>query len=117
MTSVAAAMIVRDEAHFLPGCLKSLQGKVDEIVVVDTGSRDATPCIAEDAGARVFHSDWIGDFAAARNRGLEQVSTDWVLYIDADERLRTPSDRPLTSGKAVERPVGLRSANFRRVRV
>ncbi len=95
MTSVAAAMIVRDEARFLPGCLTSLHGKVDEIVIVDTGSRDATVDIARQAGARVFRFDWTDDFAAARNRGLAEVAADWVLYIDADERLRVPGDRPL----------------------
>src|SRR5579862_5469731 len=95
MTTVAAAMIVRDEARFLPDCLASLQHKVDEIVVVDTGSRDATARIAADAGARVLHFPWSDDFAAARNRGLDEVTADWILYIDADERLRTPDDRPL----------------------
>jgi tetratricopeptide (TPR) repeat protein len=95
MTTVAAAMIVRDEADHLPECLASLRHKVDEIVVVDTGSRDATAQIAAEAGARVLHFDWIDDFAAARNRGLDEVTADWVLYIDADERLRTPDDRPL----------------------
>ena len=100
MTTVAAAMIVRDEARFLPGCLASLHGKVDEIVVVDTGSRDATIAIAEAAGARVFRFDWADDFAAARNRGLAEVTADWVLYIDADERLRVPADRPL--GEAID---------------
>jgi tetratricopeptide (TPR) repeat protein len=93
MISVAAALIVRDEEKFLPGNLASLQGKVDDIVVVDTGSIDDTPAIAKDFGARLFHFEWIGDFAAARNRGLEEVTTDWVLYIDADERLCTPEDR------------------------
>jgi len=100
MTSIAAAMIVRDEARFLPGCLRSLHGKVDEIVIVDTGSRDATVAIAEAAGARVFQVDWADDFAAARNRGLAEVTADWVLYIDADERLRVPGDRPL--GDAID---------------
>jgi glycosyltransferase involved in cell wall biosynthesis len=100
MTSVAAAMIVRDEARFLPGCLESLDGKVDEIVIVDTGSRDATVAIAQAAGARVFPVDWVDDFAAARNRGLAEVTADWVLYIDADERLRVPGDRPL--GEAID---------------
>jgi tetratricopeptide (TPR) repeat protein len=95
MTRVAAALIVRDEAAHLPGCLVSLRRKVDEVVVVDTGSRDATAEIAAEAGARVLHFGWIDDFAAARNRGLDEVAADWVLYIDADERLRTPGDRPL----------------------
>ncbi|MBK1870567.1 glycosyltransferase [Aestuariivirga sp. YIM B02566] len=90
--SVCAAMIVRDEQHFLPGCLASLTGTVDEIVIVDTGSRDATIDIASStANVRLLHHPWTGDFAAARNRGLDAVRTQWVLYIDADERLNLPS--------------------------
>jgi tetratricopeptide (TPR) repeat protein len=95
MISVAAAMIIRDEQFFLPGCLASLQGKVDDIIVVDTGSTDDTRLIAAEFGARTFHFDWIDDFAAARNCGLDEVRADWVLYIDADERLNTPGDRPV----------------------
>lgn len=89
--SVSAAMIVRDEQHFLPGCLASLAGRVDEIVIVDTGSSDDTLTIARSApDVRLLRHDWTGDFAAARNLGLEAVKTDWVLYIDADERLDLP---------------------------
>lgn len=90
--SVCAAMIVRDEQYFLPGCLASLAGRVDEIVIVDTGSRDATIEIANDAAnVRLLHHHWTGDFAAARNKGLDAVQAQWVLYIDADERLNLPS--------------------------
>lgn len=60
----------------------------DEVVVVDTGSRDATAEIARAHGARVLDVPWTGDFAAARNAGLDAVRGRWVLYIDADERLR-----------------------------
>lgn len=102
MPSVAAAMIVRDEERFLPGCLDSLQGKVDEIVLVDTGSKDRTVAIAEQYGARIVHFPWTDDFAAARNRGLDEVSAEWVLYIDADERLDTPADRPVAQFIAAE---------------
>ncbi|HTV37139.1 MAG TPA: glycosyltransferase family 2 protein [Xanthobacteraceae bacterium] len=102
MLSVAAAMIVRDEERFLPGCLDSLHGKVDEIILVDTGSKDRTVAIAEQFGARIFHFPWTDDFAAARNRGLDEVAAEWVLYIDADERLHTPADRPVAHFIAAE---------------
>jgi glycosyltransferase involved in cell wall biosynthesis len=88
--SVAAALIVKDEQRFLPGCLESLQGRVEEIIVVDTGSSDASPEIAADCGARVIPFAWASDFSAARNAGLDAVSASWILYIDADERLRLP---------------------------
>jgi len=84
---VSAALIVRDEAAFIGGCLESLRGHVDEVVVVDTGSLDATPDIVSSSGARLLHYAWNGDFSAARNCALDAVSADWVLYIDADERL------------------------------
>jgi glycosyltransferase involved in cell wall biosynthesis len=85
---LSAALIVKNEERFLEGCLSSIQGLVDEIVIVDTGSTDATPEIARKFGARVFNFPWQSDFSAARNFGLEQLRGDWVLYIDADERLR-----------------------------
>ena len=84
---LTAALITRDESKFLEGCLESLVGIVDEIVVVDTGSVDDTTAIATHFGARLFHYPWNGDFAAARNQSLEAASGQWILYIDADERL------------------------------
>jgi glycosyltransferase involved in cell wall biosynthesis len=84
---VAAALIVRDEARHLPDCLTSLRDVVDDIVVVDTGSVDDSPAIAAAYGARVFHRPWDDDFAAARNAALDRCESEWILYIDADERL------------------------------
>jgi glycosyltransferase involved in cell wall biosynthesis len=88
---LSAALIVKNEANFLPACLASLQGIVDEVVVVDTGSTDRTREIAESGGARVFDFPWTGDFSAARNHGLEHCTSEWILYIDADERIRPGS--------------------------
>jgi tetratricopeptide (TPR) repeat protein len=88
--TVCAALIVRDEARFLPGCLETLAGRVDEIVIVDTGSRDESVEVAIAAGAKVLHHEWASNFAEARNIGLEAANSDWILYIDADERLSLP---------------------------
>jgi len=85
---LTAAMIVRNEEAVLEACLRSLSNLVDEIVVVDTGSTDASRRIARDCGARVHDFPWTGDFSAARNRALDLSSGDWILYIDADERVR-----------------------------
>ncbi|HWD53972.1 MAG TPA: glycosyltransferase [Acidimicrobiales bacterium] len=82
---LSAALIVRDEAEHLRRCLESLAGLVDEIVVVDTGSTDASPEVAAGFGAVVVRRPWDDDFSAARNHGLDHVSGTWVLYIDADE--------------------------------
>lgn len=93
--TVSATMIVRNEERFLPGCLQSLRGRVDEIVVVDTGSSDRTVAIAKQAGARLLHHAWTGRFSDARNVAMDAATGDWVLYIDADERLRLTDDHPL----------------------
>jgi len=84
---LSAALIVRDEERFLEACLRSLLGRVDEIVVVDTGSSDRSREIAGDLGARVLDFRWTDDFAAARNAAVDASRAQWVLYIDADERL------------------------------
>ncbi len=88
---LSAALIVRDEAHMLDDCLASLVGLVDEIVVVDTGSVDGTVDIAARHGATIGHEPWRDDFARARNVSLDLAQGDWILYIDADERVR-PGD-------------------------
>jgi glycosyltransferase involved in cell wall biosynthesis len=87
MSSISLCMIVRDEEAMLGDCLASARGVVDDVVVVDTGSRDATKRIAADAGARVFDFPWVDDFAAARNEALRHARGKWVLVLDADERL------------------------------
>jgi len=79
------AMIVRDEESHLARCLDSVEGLVDEIVVVDTGSTDGTMRVASSRGAKVTRLEWTDDFSAARNRSLEQATHDWVLVLDADE--------------------------------
>lgn len=88
---LSVAMIVRDEARFLPGCMASVCGLADEVVVVDTGSTDGTPALAEAAGARVLHHAWTEDFSAARNASLAACTGDWILVLDADEAV-DPTD-------------------------
>ncbi|HWT93797.1 MAG TPA: glycosyltransferase, partial [Solirubrobacteraceae bacterium] len=85
--SVALCMIVKDEERVLERCLASVAGVVDELVVVDTGSTDRTVEIARAHGATVLTYAWNDDFAAARNVGLEAATSDWILFLDADEEL------------------------------
>lgn len=91
--TLGLAIIVRDEEESLRRCLASVASVVDEMVVVDTGSRDETARVARDAGALVVSHEWQNDFAAARNVALEHVTSDWVLVLDADEQLAPSSGR------------------------
>lgn len=85
---LSAALIVKNEERFLEPCLLSLKEIVDEVVIVDTGSSDRTKEIAREYNARLYDFKWINDFAAARNHALELAHGKWILYIDADERVR-----------------------------
>ncbi len=95
--TLALSMIVRDAAADLPNCLASAQGVVDEIVVADTGSGDDSMAVARACGARVIAIPWRDDFAAARNESLAACRSDWVLMLDADERL-DPEAGPAVRG-------------------
>ncbi len=84
---LTACLIARDEENALPRCLASLGGIVDEICLLDTGSRDRTVEIARGHGAVVGFRAWDQDFSAARNACLELATGDWILQIDADEEI------------------------------
>lgn len=89
--NLTTALIVRNEADYLEACLDSIQAVSDQIVIVDTGSTDATLDIARQYGAEIYHFDWVDDFAAARNESLKFAKGTWILCIDADERLEKTS--------------------------
>lgn len=94
-SQISLCMIVKDEEDFLPGCLESVRGVVDEIVLVDTGSTDRTVEIAREFGAKVYQHKWNDDFAAARNESLKHATCGWILVLDADERLDVGARAPL----------------------
>lgn len=100
-------MIIKNEEDYLPGCLDSVQDVVDEIVIVDTGSTDKSLEIAAKYGAKIFHFDWINDFAAARNYALSKSAGDWILYLDADERLTDESKNLVRNFSNDHRKLGL----------
>lgn len=85
--TISACMIVKDEENALPGCFESIENVVDEVVVVDTESTDRTMEIAKEYGAAVYEHEWKGHFGEARNVSFDKATSDWILYIDADERL------------------------------
>ncbi|MBE9251178.1 tetratricopeptide repeat protein [Dolichospermum sp. LEGE 00240] len=84
---VSLCMIVKNEETTLPKCLGSVNNFVDEIVVLDTGSTDKTPQVAQQFGAKVHHFPWDNNFSSARNEALKYVTGDWILVLDADETL------------------------------
>jgi glycosyltransferase involved in cell wall biosynthesis len=83
--TVSLCMIVHDEAELLPRFFAAATGLWDELIVVDTGSTDATVAISVAAGARVLAHPWNDNFSDARNVGLDAATGDWILFLDADE--------------------------------
>ena len=84
---LSLCMIVKNEEQALPNCLGGVQGLIDELIVVDTGSTDRTVEIARNFGAKVYHFEWRDDFAAARNESIKYATGDWILWLDADDIL------------------------------
>ncbi len=84
---VSLCMIVRDESHNLSACLAPISKLFDEIIVVDTGSTDATKKIARRFGATVVAFPWKDNFSAARNETLRHATGDYIFWLDADDRI------------------------------
>jgi GT2 family glycosyltransferase/tetratricopeptide (TPR) repeat protein/2-polyprenyl-3-methyl-5-hydroxy-6-metoxy-1,4-benzoquinol methylase len=92
---LSLCMIVRDNAGTIEACLRSIRPWVDEMVVVDTGSKDDTPRIAERLGARVFHFPWCDSFSAARNESLRHARGRWAFWMDSDDTIDEANGRKL----------------------
>lgn len=90
--TLAAVLIMRDEARCIARCLDSVRPWVDRMVVVDTGSTDASIALAQDCGAEVHRLAWPDDFSIARNHALDLADADWTLVIDADEWIASGGD-------------------------
>ena len=89
MKTLGVSMIVRNESANIRDCLESVKD-ADEIVIVDTGSEDDTVEICKQYTDKVYHDPWRDDFSYSRNISLDYCTADYVLIIDADERLVTP---------------------------
>jgi len=100
---LSLCMIVKNEEQFLEKCLQSVDGIVDELIVVDTGSVDRTVEIAGQHGAKVHLFEWTGSFADARNESLRYATGEWILILDADEVLDPMSHRAITD--AIVNPI------------
>jgi glycosyltransferase involved in cell wall biosynthesis len=99
--TLSVIVVAMNEAHDIRDCLESVRGLAMETIVFDSGSTDGTPDICRALGARVFETDWPGD-GPQKNRALAEAHGDWVMCLDADERLspelRTELERLLAQG-------------------
>jgi glycosyltransferase involved in cell wall biosynthesis len=86
--TISLCMIVKNEERYLDRCLSSIADLVDEIIIVDTGSKDNTKAIAARHAARIFDFPWIYDFAAARNYAFDQASMQYQMWLDADDVIK-----------------------------
>lgn len=88
MITISLCMIVKNEENVLKRCLESVKDGVDEIIIVDTGSKDRTKEIAADYTDQIFDFEWIDDFSAARNFAFSKATMDYQFWLDADDVLR-----------------------------
>jgi glycosyltransferase involved in cell wall biosynthesis len=96
------AIVARDEADRIGRAIASVPGAA-EVLVLDSGSTDATVAVAEAAGARVVHTDWPG-YGAQKNRAMKMAGQPWVLFLDADEWL--DADLLAAVARVLEDPAG-----------
>ena len=85
MEKITVAIITKDEERNIRDCLESVKW-ADEIVVVDNGSTDRTLSICQEYGARIFQEEWKG-YSGQKNSAIEKAGNEWVLNLDADERV------------------------------
>lgn len=97
--NISLCMIVKNEERVLADCLNSASKFFSQVIVVDTGSTDATKEIAEKHGAQVHEIVWPDSFSGARNESLRHATGDWICWLDADDTL------PARSGEAILRAV------------
>ena len=86
--TLSLCLIVKDEESNIQDCIDSFSGLFDELIVVDTGSSDKTKNLAVESGAKVFDFEWKNDFSSARNFAISKANSDYIMMIDADDRMK-----------------------------
>lgn len=104
MVSISLCMIVKNEERVLARCLDSLASAMDEIIIVDTGSADATKEIAKRYTDNVYDFKWTGSFADARNFAASKATKEYIYTADADEYLDADNQEKLKQLKAILMP-------------
>ena len=84
---LTVVILTKNEEKNIVDVIENAKKVSDKVLIVDSGSTDKTVELAEANGAKVVYRAWDNDFAAQRNFALEHVETEWVLYLDADERI------------------------------
>ena len=115
---LSLCMIVKNEEKNIVPCIEGIRDIVDEIIIVDTGSNDATPELAAKVGAKVFSYPWSDNFSTARNESIKHATGDYILWLDADDRLKPEEADKLRQLKKMLPPEGnkaylLRLVNMR----
>lgn len=87
MNKLTVVILTKNEELNIVGVVKNAQQVAKNVLVIDSGSTDNTVELAKQKGARTLYREWDDDFSAQRNFALQYVETEWVLYLDADERL------------------------------
>lgn len=87
MNDLTVVVLTKNEDQNICEVIANAFFVTNSVLIVDSGSTDKTVELAEQCGAKVVYRAWDNDFSAQRNFALEHVNTDWVLYLDADERL------------------------------
>jgi glycosyltransferase involved in cell wall biosynthesis len=87
MPTLAVLILTKNEEKNIIEVVTNAKNCTDEVLIIDSGSTDATVKLAAETGARIAYRAWDDDFAAQRNFGLTETKAKWVLYLDADERL------------------------------
>ena len=85
--NLTVVILTKNEEKDIVDAIRNAQKLTDKVLIVDSGSTDKTVVLAEANNAKVFYRAWDNDFAAQRNFALQYVDTDWILYLDADERM------------------------------
>lgn len=107
--TISLCMLMCDEEEVLKRCLSAANGLWDELIIVDTGSKDKSIEVSESFGAKVYKVPWVDDFAWARNQGIEKATCDWIFILDPDEVL---SSRDIPQIKEYTRRDGIQVYQF-----
>ena len=97
---LGVVMIVKDEEKNIGSLLEDIKGIFDEVVVVDTGSTDRTLEILRSYGVNIGHFNWCDDFSAARNKSIELSAADYLLWLDADDRIDADAGKAILALKS-----------------